>query len=71
MSNEGKGGEKEKNSVQAEQVQHIKVPVLMDTAVPGRFAILNAQFNLNRITQNKTKLYHALVCTVPAVMAVF
>ena len=47
------------------QVQRIKVPAFMETPVAGWFGILNAQFNLNRITKNKTKFYHALVALPP------
>lgn len=56
--------QRERESEQ-EQVQHIKVPAFMETAVPGWFAILNAQFNLHRITKNKTKFYHALAALPP------
>ena len=64
MENEDQTGEEGKKD-KAEQVQHIKFPAFMETAVPGWFAILNAQFNLNRITKNKTKFYHALAALPP------
>ena len=69
MSNEDKGGEKEKKGHQAEEVQHIKVPALVETALPGWFDILNAQFNLDLITQNKTKFYHALATSCSDVVS--
>ena len=51
--------------VQEERVQHLKIPAFMEAAVPGWFAILNAQFILNKITKNKTKFYHTLTALPP------
>ena len=58
---------KEQNSEEetGDQIQQIKVPAFMETAVPGWFTILNAQFALSRITKNKTKFQHTLVALPP------
>lgn len=51
----------------AEPVHHvsIKPPVFMDTAVDGWFAIMDAQFNIAKITNSQTKFYHVLSALPP------
>ena len=49
------------------QAQHvaIKAPEFMESAVPGWFAIMEAQFNLAKIQTDSTKFYHVLA-SLPA-----
>ena len=44
---------------------NIKAPEFMETAVNGRFTILEAQFHLRNVTASKTKFY-AVVSLLPA-----
>ena len=47
----------------------VKAPPFMETAVQGWFAILDAQFQLARITASDTKFYHVLSSLPPDTIA--
>ena len=53
--------------VRTDPVHHvsIKPPAFMETAVDGWFAIMDAQFNIAKITNSQTKFYHVLSALPP------
>ena len=47
----------------------VKPPPFMETAVPGWFAIMEAQFQLAKIANDETKFYHTLAALPPTTIS--
>lgn len=47
----------------------IKPPAFMENAVSGWFVVMEAQFNLNKITEESTRFYHILSALPPNVVS--